>query len=233
MRDRVLLVEDDLKLGKQVVQNLEEHEIEVRWLRDGGEALGENPEAYDLIILDLMLPGSHGMDVLRTYRKTSGVPILILSARNERSDVVRALMLGADDYVTKPFWPEELTARVHARMRRPSLQAEASVEVGELLIDIPRGIATISGVDLVLTRVEFDILAALAQRDGEAVTRRWLVDKVLDTESSGNERTLDVHVSRLRKKLGDYGGTVKTVWRTGYRFERPPVGGGPTSEGAS
>jgi DNA-binding response OmpR family regulator len=219
VRDRILLVEDDEKLGRQIVGHLEGEEFQVTWLRDGDSALVEDPSAYSLVVLDLMLPGAYGMDVLKHLRKTADVPVLILSARNETSDKVRALKLGADDYVTKPFWPEELIARVQARLRRPVLQRAEVITVGPLAIDLARREVRIDDQPVELTRVEIELLAALACRAGTAVSRSWLADNVLDPERQGTERTLDVHISRLRKKLGACGRQVRTVWGIGYRLD--------------
>jgi two-component system response regulator MtrA len=166
-----------------------------------------------------MLPGLYGMDILKTLRRESEVPVLVLSARNDPQDKVRALQLGADDYMTKPFWPEELIERVKARLRRPSLARGDQLEVGSLRVDLAGRRVSVAGHDVELTRVEIELLAALARRPGEAVTRRWLVDHVLDPEREGNERTLDAHVSRLRKKLGAEV-VIETVWGIGYRLKR-------------
>ena len=142
---------------------------------------------------------------------------MVLSARNDTADKVRALKMGADDYMTKPFWPEELVERVRARLRRPSLSREGAYEQGQLRIDFVQREVKVKGKSIDLTRVEFDFLAALAARPGTAITRQWLVDHVLDPERDGNERTLDVHASRLRKKLGR-SSFVETVWGIGYRL---------------
>ena len=178
-------------------------------------------EGLSLIVLDLMLPGGHGLDVLKHVRgNKEQVPVLILSARTETTDKVRALELGADDYLTKPFWPEELLARVKARLRRPTLAASSgSLTLGPLNLDAEGRVATVDGQPVELTRVEFDLLHALAKRPGAAISRTWLVDHVLDAERDGAERTLDVHVSRLRKKLGAAGSMVTTVWGVGYRLQ--------------
>lgn len=216
---KILLVEDDENLGRQIVSYLREANFEPTWIRDGTEALGASPDDYGLLILDLMLPGTYGLDVLKHYRVDSDVPVLVLSARNDTEDKVRALQLGADDFVTKPFWPEELLARVQARLRRPVLQRSGVLQVGDLTIDtVGRGIE-VGGLPVELTRVEFDLLACLARRPGAAIPRTWLVDHVLDPEREGGERTLDVHVSRLRKKLGSAGQCIATVWGVGYRLE--------------
>ena len=219
MAQRVLLVEDDERLGRQVVDSLRQAGFEPTWVQDGAEALTLSPEPFALLILDLMLPGAHGLDVLKHLRRDSDVPVLVLSARNDTLDKVRALELGADDYVTKPFWPEELLARVQARLRRPALQREADSVFGELSLDVAGRRAAVAGREVELTRVEFDLLAALARRPGAAVSRAWLVEHVLDPDREGTERTLDVHVSRLRRKLGPAGRRVATVWGVGYRLE--------------
>jgi two-component system response regulator MtrA len=191
------------------------------WIRNGREALDASPSGYGLLILDLMLPGAHGLDVLKKLRSHSDLPVLILSARNETIDKVRALGFGADDYVTKPFWPEELLARIRARLRRPALQRSDTIELGVLTVDLAARRALVSGSPVELTRVEFDLLAALARRPGAAITRAWLVENVLDPDREGGERTLDVHVSRLRRKLGPCGRWISTVWGVGYRLEAP------------
>jgi DNA-binding response OmpR family regulator len=219
--DRILVVEDDEKLARQVVACLGEGGFDPTWVKDGSAALAENPRAFALIVLDLMLPGAHGLDVLKEVRRQCEVPVLVLSARNDTNDKVRALELGADDYLTKPFWPEELLARVHARMRRPVLQRGGPVTVGDLTIDLAGRGVRVGDTAVELTRVEFDLLAALARRPGAAITRAWLVENVLDPERDGTERTLDVHVSRLRKKLGAAGGAIATVWGVGYKLDAP------------
>jgi DNA-binding response OmpR family regulator len=221
LADRVLVIEDDEKLARQVVACLEEGGFAPTWVQDGGQALALDPKGFSLLILDLMLPGTHGLDVLKQVRRDSEVPVLVLSARNDTADKVRALGLGADDYLTKPFWPEELLARVQARLRRPALQRAGLIEVGQLAIDLPARRVQVAGEPVELTRVEFDLLAALAKRPGAAITRAWLVENILDPERDGTERTLDVHVSRLRKKLGPCAAYLSTVWGVGYRLHLP------------
>jgi len=219
MPHRILLVEDDENLGRQIVEVLRAADFDPTWLKNGDDALLASPNDYQLLILDLMLPGAYGLDVLKSFRVESDVPVLILSARNDTEDKVRALRLGADDFVTKPFWPEELLARVHARLRRPVLQRQGVIQSGELAIDVAGRRVLVGEHPVELTRVEFDLLAALAKRPGAAVPRSWLAEHVLDPEREGTERTLDVHISRLRKKLGESGKRVATVWGVGYRLE--------------
>lgn len=218
MGERILLVEDDPQLGSQIVEHLSGAGFEPIWWKEGRNLMpGELPEV-SLVVLDLMLPGTYGLDMLKAIRAFSEVPVLILSARNDTLDKVRSLKLGADDYMTKPFWPEEFVERVRARLRRPTLQKEeVIVEVGPLRLDFHAREVRVQGKVVELTRVEFELLAALARRPREAVTRQWLVEHVLDPEREGTERTLDVHVSRLRRKLQPVQ-CVETVWGVGYRL---------------
>ena len=218
MGDRILLVEDDAKLGSQILEHLRGAGFEPIWWKEGRSLMSGDLPEVSLVVLDLMLPGTYGLDMLKAIRVFSEVPVLILSARNDTLDKVRSLKLGADDYMTKPFWPEEFVERVRARLRRPSLQKEeAIVEVGPLRLDFQAREVRVQGRVVELTRVEFELLAALARRPREAVTRQWLVEHVLDPEREGTERTLDVHVSRLRRKLGPVH-CLETVWGVGYRL---------------
>ncbi len=221
---RVLLVEDDETLGNQVADNLRQAGYEVDWVTRGDQALSADFASFALVVLDLMLPGAHGFDVLKALRSNHHhVPVLLLSARQDTADKVRGLELGADDYLTKPFWPEELLARVRARLRRPALTAGGRMRtVGALVVDPDARVASLSGAALDLTRVEFDLIAALANRPGAAVSRAWLAEHVLDPARDGGERTLDVHVSRLRRKLGGAGAMIATVWGVGYRLDEVP-----------
>jgi DNA-binding response OmpR family regulator len=218
MDRRILLIEDDRDLGAQVVQHLRTIGFTTVWWTEGRLLGPMDASAIRLAIIDLMLPGAHGLDVLKHLRTISDVPVLILSARNDSFDKVRALELGADDYLTKPFWPEELIERVRARLRRPILEREGALEAGPIRIDLQRRVVAVGNSEITdLTRVEFDLLAALVRRADAAVSRQWLVEHVLDPDRDGTTRTLDVHVSRLRKKLGR-DPLIETVWGIGYRL---------------
>jgi DNA-binding response OmpR family regulator len=217
MSNRVLVIEDDRELGRQLVQHLRAAGYEPIWRTEGDAIDPRELRDLALVVLDLMLPGVHGLDILKELRATSEVPVLVLSARADTADKVRALKLGADDYMTKPFWPEELIERVRARLRRPTLQRSDALEVGALRIDLAHHEVRVRDQPVELTRVEFDLLLALARRPGVALTRTWLVEHVLERAQGGNERTLDVHFSRLRKKLGPDAG-IETVWGIGYRL---------------
>jgi DNA-binding response OmpR family regulator len=219
MGNRILVIEDDPKLGKQIVDHLRGAGFDPLWWVEGRSPGAALLKSLRLVILDLMLPGAHGLDVLKAVRASSDLPVLILSARNATDDKVRALKLGADDYMTKPFWPQELIERVRARLRRPMMTSTDVFDLGELRVDLGAAEVHVSGRVVELTYVELQLLAALIRRRGQAVTRDWLVANVLDPERDGTVRTLDVHVSRLRKKLGG-AAAIETVWGIGYRMRR-------------
>lgn len=194
-----------------------------RWARDaaaGIEAFGE--AAHALVLLDLMLPDQSGFDVLGRVRAISGVPVIVLTARHGSADKVRALDLGADDYVTKPFWTEELLARIRARLRRIPPPAEArDLSFGRLRIDRLGRTVTISGTVAHFSPTEFEVLLYLAERAGRSIRS----DQILAALPTGDDATrtgLQTHVSRIRKKLGPEGGRIGTVWGIGYRFEEGP-----------
>ena len=215
-----MLVEDNEELGRQVRSHLEGIGHRVVWWRKGRDMDAAAIDGADLIVLDLELPDVSGLAMLQQLRSFSDVPVLILSAWQDSSDKVRALRLGADDYVTKPFWPEELIERVKARLRRSAPVEHTTLNVGGLVLDEQLREATANGTTLKLTRVEFDLLLALVKSVDRAVSRAWLLGNVLDPEREATERTLDVHVSRLRKKVGAVA-TIETVWGIGYRLRGP------------
>ena len=215
--EQVLIIEDDQRLAQMVCDYLRQFGYSLEHAPNGASGLRqiEKNDHLKLVILDLMLPGTYGLDILKEIRKQADVPVLILSGRNDTTDKVRALKLGADDYLTKPFWPEELLERIAARLRRPMLR-ERGMELGELKIDLTARAVCRLGVPLELTRIEFDLLAALVRRAGAAIPRAWLLDNILDQER-GSAASLDAHISRLRKKLGPHA-PIETVWGIGYRL---------------
>lgn len=213
----ILLVEDDTALGAQVRDQLQTLGHEVIWWTRGHTVDPDMPPPVDLVVLDLMVPDVPGFTILEQLRRCSDVPVLVLSARDGSEDKVQALRLGADDYVTKPFWPEELAERVQARLRRPVLARTQRIELGPLSLDLEAHELRLDGEPVNLAPVEMRIVEALVRRPGAAVTRSWLVANVLDPDRDGTARTLDVHVSRLRKKLGRPD-LIETVWGVGYRL---------------
>jgi two-component system response regulator MtrA len=223
--ERVLLVEDDPSIREITELGLRNAGFRVTASGDGREALLHFRQApFDLVILDLMLPTLDGYEVCREIRKTSRVPIVMLSAKSDTVDVVVGLELGADDYVTKPFEMPELVARARAALRRAaSIPADPVIVVDDLEID-PGGFrARKEGEDLRLTATEFKLLHELAARPGQVFTRELLLERVWNYEYLGDSRLVDVAVQRLRAKIEDdpkEPKLIRTVRGVGYRFER-------------
>jgi two-component system alkaline phosphatase synthesis response regulator PhoP len=223
---RLLLVEDDRRIATDVEGALHAAGYVVETARDGEEAwfLGDT-EDYGAIILDLGLPGMDGLDVTRAVRKDSNVPIVMLTARGEESDKLVGLELGADDYITKPFSPKELVARVRAVLRRAeSARQGPSAEViraGDVALDVPRMRVTVGGRPVDVTPTEFQLLAALARQPGRIFTRAQLLDAVRGVAFESYERAIDAHVKNIRRKIEPdpheprY---VLTVYGVGYKF---------------
>jgi DNA-binding response OmpR family regulator len=217
----ILVVDDERNIVELVRLYLEKEGFAVLSAADGEEALAIHARSDpDLVILDLMLPRIDGVEVCREIRRRGTTPILMLTARSDDIDTVVGLEVGADDYVTKPFNPRTLVARVKAILRRSSgnVASIRPIEVGALRIEPRRREATIHGRRLVLRPREFDLLAALA-RDPEAVlTRDALLETVWGTDFPGETRTVDVHIAELRKQLGDDGPSIETIRGYGYRL---------------
>ncbi len=227
MPTRVLLIDDDPKLHALLQTYLAPHEVVLAHAPDGRRGLAAVAEGgVDLIVLDVMMPGMDGLDVLRALRKTSALPVIMLTARGDEADRVVGLELGADDYLSKPVYPRELLARIRAVLRRvaPRLEAERII-VADLEIDVNRRSARIGANELVLTALEFDLLLALASRAGRVISRDALWEAAGRGEVRVGDRTVDVHVSRLRAKLGDDArnpSRLQTVRGMGYMLVRGP-----------
>jgi two-component system response regulator MtrA len=223
---RVLVVEDDASVRDAVTLVLEKTGFEVTAVGDGNAALSaaSRPGVHDLILLDLMLPGVSGLDVCREIRRSSNVPIVVLTARADTADVVAGLELGADDYVTKPFEPVELAARVRAVLRRSS-ESEGPgtvLRVRDVSVDEGAFRAFRGDSELALTATEFRLLAELVRHVGLVMTREALLERVWGYDYLGDSRLVDMAVMRLRDKLGDQADSaeyVSTVRGVGYRFE--------------
>ena len=229
----ILVVDDERNIVELLRLYLEQEGFAVVAASDGEEALAlHQRHDPDLVILDLMLPKLDGFEVCRRIRRTSDTPILMLTARSDDIDAIVGLELGADDYVTKPFNPRALVARVKAILRRvgPTTRGARPIEVGTLRIDPRRREASVGDRDLELRAREFDLLAALARDPGVVLTRDALLEDVWGTDFPGETRTVDVHVAEVRKKLGDDGPPIETVRGLGYRLIPPgrvPVPGPP------
>jgi phosphate regulon transcriptional regulator PhoB len=222
----VLTIDDEKDLIELVRYNLEKEGFRVRGALDGetglAMALQEKP---DVVLVDLMLPGMDGLEVCRRLRadsRTAAIPLIMLTAKSGESDRVVGLELGADDYVTKPFSPRELTARVRALLRRTEGYHEppALLRRGDLVIDLERREVTCGDRAIELTATEFRMLHFLASHPGRVYSRGELIDNVLGRDVEVLDRTVDVHILALRKKLGKHGVLVETVRGFGYRFQQ-------------
>lgn len=226
VRARVLVVDDEPDLLELAQYNLEQNGYEVTCVASGEEALTQvRTHPPDVMILDVLLPGVDGIDVCKALKRdpqTAAVPILMLTARSEEADIVTGLEVGADDYLTKPFSPRVLLARVKAALRRKqtSQSSAAAVIARDDLVIYPGYYAVrVQDRSIRLTPTEFRILHLLAQRPGWVFTRYQIVDGVRGTDVSVTERSVDVHVAALRRKLGSCGELVETIRGVGYRFK--------------
>ena len=220
---RVLIVDDDQKTVELVGLYLKRDGYRVLTAYDGIEALRQAREGNpDVIVLDLMLPGIDGFQVCRTLRDESDVPIIMLTARTTDQDKLAGLDLGADDYVTKPFSPRELAARIRAVLRRlPGERGPAEVIRGDVTIDFVKHKASLTGRSLNLTESEFKLLGVLALEPGRVFSRAQLIERALGYDFEGFDRTIDVHIRNLRRKLEpdtNQPRYIKTVYGAGYTF---------------
>ena len=222
---RILIVEDDPDIAQLIAHYLQKAGHAAECLTSGSSVVPHaRATAPDLVLLDLMLPGMDGLMVcqaLRAQRETAGIPIIMLTARGEEGDRIAGLELGADDYVTKPFSPGELTARVAALLRRTqrARTPAAALRYGPLVIDVERHAVCVNGEDVRLTAKEFLLLQYLVEHRGRVLSRDLLLTDVWGYQYTGGTRTVDVHIRRLREKLPALAASIVTVKQFGYRLE--------------
>jgi two-component system phosphate regulon response regulator PhoB len=226
-RERILVVDDEEDLLELVRYNLAKEGYRVTCVASGERALREAQDALpDLILLDVLLPRVDGLEICRLLKndaKTRHIPIIMVTAKGEEADMVAGLELGADDYITKPFSPRVLLARIKSVLRRKTSvvpDAQQPVRVHELIIDPGRHEVTLEGEPLQLTYTEFRLLHFLASKPGWAFSRSQIVDAVRGEDYPVTERAVDVQITGLRKKLGQYGHYIETVRGVGYRFKK-------------
>ncbi len=222
-KETILIIEDDRDIVEMVEYNLREEGYETISALDGGRGVDVAARTGpDLIILDIMLPVHDGFEVckmLRADSRTAGIPIIILSAKSQEIDKVTGLELGADDYVTKPFSPRELIARIRAILRRgQSDRVCDKLKIGDIAIDRSRHQVLVSDEEISLTRTEFDVLEAMARRAGAVLSRDMILDMVAGDDAVVCDRTVDAHIKSLRRKLGPARDCIETVRGVGYRF---------------
>ena len=238
--ERILVIDDDVELCGLVSEYLRPEGFEVDCVHDGTRGLESALNGnHTLVVLDVMLPGLNGFDVLRKLRNSSRTPVLLLTARGEAVDRIVGLEIGADDYLPKPFNPRELVARIRAILRRTGGGDEALGEVlrvGDVELDPATRTVRHAGKPVDLTSVEFNLLHVLLREAGRVVTREKLVDAVLSRKFSPFDRSIDMHVSKVRRKLGDAdtgSDHIKTVRGVGYIFARPRESEGAAARSSS
>lgn len=225
LANRILIVEDEAKILQAVADFLTGEGFQVTPLDDAGQAAGMALSGnYDLVVLDLMMPRVNGLEVCRQIRQTSNIPVIMLTARSDELDKLLGLELGADDYITKPYSPRELAARIRAVLRRTGQQPpvrDELLKVGPVSIDITRFEAWIEGAPVSLTPSEFKILQLLMEHPGQVFSRLQLLESVYGDAYEGYERTIDTHISNLRRKLdldATQSSLIRSVYGVGYKF---------------
>ncbi|MBC1493383.1 response regulator transcription factor [Listeria booriae] len=226
---RILLVEDELEIAELERDYLEINEMEVTIERNGARGLElALQDEFDLIILDIMLPDMSGFDICREIRAKKEVPILLVSARKEDIDKIRGLGLGADDYITKPFSPSELVARVKAHLARYERLAKNNIasqneilQVHDLTLDLDGRKVFVADQEIIFTTKEFDLLVFLAKRPNRVWNKEQLFEQIWGMQAAGDVSTVVVHIRKIREKLeshGDFSESIETIWGAGYRF---------------
>lgn len=219
---KILVVDDESRMRKLVRDFLVKQDFEVIEAADGEEALDKfyADKEIALIILDVMMPKMNGWDVCKEIRETSKVPIIMLTAKGEESDELLGFDIGADEYISKPFSPKILVARVEAILRRTGKKAEEEVlEIGGIVIDRLAHQVKADGKELELSYKEFELLTYFIENKGIALSREKILNHVWNYDYFGDARTIDTHVKKLRSKLGSRGEYIKTIWGMGYKFE--------------
>ena len=224
----ILLVEDEQDLLELLRYNLSREGFQVEVAATGEDGLKKAREIgkdLDLVLLDLMLPGMDGLEVCRTLKSrehTQQIPVIMLTAKGEESDIVRGLEYGADDYITKPFSPRVLMARIAAVLRRREGESRAGdssvIEIGQIQIDTERHEVLVKGEPAALTATEFKLLALIASKAGRVFTRQQIIESIHEGYAAVTDRSVDVQVVSLRRKLGETGRSIETVRGVGYRF---------------
>ncbi|WP_313188037.1 response regulator transcription factor [Lacrimispora sp.] len=218
---KILVVDDEARMRKLVKDFLSVKGFSVVEASNGEEAVDIFFEQKDivLIILDVMMPKMDGWETCKTIRKYSQVPIIMLTARSEERDELQGFDLGVDEYISKPFSPKILVARVDAILRRSNAVPADAVEIGGICIDKAAHQVTIDGKDIDLSYKEFELLAYFLENQGIALSREKILNNVWNYDYFGDARTIDTHVKKLRNKMGDKGDYIKTIWGMGYKFE--------------
>lgn len=219
---KILVVDDESRMRKLVRDFLVKQNFEVLEAEDGEDALDKFYTNKDiaLVILDVMMPKINGWDVCKEIRETSKVPVIMLTAKGEESDELLGFDIGADEYISKPFSPKILVARVEAILRRTGKKGdEERMELGGITIDRLAHQVTVDGKELELSYKEFELLTYFVENKGIALSREKILNHVWNYDYFGDARTIDTHVKKLRSKLGDRGEYIKTIWGMGYKFE--------------
>ena len=218
---KILVVDDEARMRKLVKDFLANKGFYVEEAGDGEEAVDKFFAQKDiaLVLLDVMMPKMDGWEVLKTIRKYSQVPVIMLTARSEERDELQGFSLGVDEYISKPFSPKILVARVEAILRRSNASGGDALSVGGILIDKAAHQVTIDGKEVELSFKEFELLSYFVENQGIALSREKILNNVWNYDYFGDARTIDTHVKKLRSKMGDKGDYIKTIWGMGYKFE--------------
>ncbi|MBQ7506616.1 MAG: response regulator transcription factor [Lachnospiraceae bacterium] len=219
--NKILVADDESRMRKLVKDFLSRQGYEILEAADGEEALNlfYADKEIALVILDVMMPKQNGFMVLREIRETSRVPVIMLTARGEESDELTGFEAGADEYISKPFSPKILVARVEAVLRRVKSEEETVLEMAGIRLDKSGRNVTVAGEEIELSFKEFELLAYFMDNVGKALPREKILNAVWDYDYYGDARTIDTHVKKLRAKLGPAGDQIKTIWGLGYKFE--------------